>query len=874
MLHLVEVSGFEDRIPFLKKAHEKGIYIVSDIKSKSRFQQFLLKEQSLIQESSIIRASNFYCELVKKNLPEYQFISIPELQFLFKTFIQKTEKVSYANPSLYHNVLVILQSFLPFLSHPSGTETFEQWIQVSRQERWVSSYSLIKPFWKHLNEKKLIEESLSKYILIDQKLKPLSHPLYVDLGFSIDATEVGLLSSLGKHEEVYILCPPPLDQSIYPQSHQMYDLLKEKPHQFQSTIPKENTAQSVFQFSSMLEETRFITQQLRKDLSTHSPSDLAVVAPNMDSYWPTLKGYLEKEGVPVSKGTEHPLLSFPQIQQWLSLAHFYSGDISCNNIEYFAQIHQSPESFSKIQSQYYYADRTKDKPPTNSELDEINSSDLVEVDHFLKWIFNLWTSISKNSPNEKLDQKLQNIGQQLKNLPIKKILVSDALELLENLLISLHIPNPTHGVQFINVDAITSVQAQKIYIIGLDHQSCLMPSLSLFTEKEVKMILNDLGFYCHYLNPNQKEYEIINFIRSFEGSITLSYSETHLSGSPQHPSKTWLLESKNKDATSWKEEETVWSSIQKNQSPQPFETSLKQNFKWPKENKISLEKLSASRIKQYSDCPFIYLSENIFHLEDEPIRDHNLSPLHLGSLLHELFAGIKDGDIASPDDVTLWLQKVQSNYPLLEESIWSIYQDQLKKTAIRFIKKEEEFKKTLPQLNTLGTEIEFEGYWNLKDQRLSSQGDIFISGRIDRVDTNQNEILVIDYKSSLNKVYSAKSWIKKVDVQMPLYMQAIESNLLKEKKTADHEVFAACYVSAKNFKWKGFVSKSSEIKKISGITAVEENLKKETLQEINKKIGEYILKIQENEFQPHPIDQEICDQCSWRKLCRAPHLNL
>ena len=879
MLHLIEVSNFEDRIPFLKKAHQDGTYMVSDIKSKFQFQKFLLEKNSFVQESSVTRASDFYCELIKENFPQYQFISIPELQFLFKDFIQKTEKVPYANPSLYNNILIVLQSFLPFLSHPSGSETFEQWIKASQQKRWSSSYSLAKPFWNYLNEKKLIEESLSKYILIDQKLKKLSYPLYIDLGFSIDAAEVELLSSLGKHEEVYILCPPPLDPKIYPQSHQMYELLKEKPHQFQSTTPKEKTADSVFQFSSMLEEVRFITQQLRKDLTTCSPADLVVIAPDMDSYWPTLKGYLEKEGVPVSKGTEHPLLSFPQIQQWLSLIHFYSGDISYNNIEYFAQIHQSPKSFSKIQSQYYYADRIKDRPSTDDKSKERDSSELIEVDQFLKWIFNLWSSISKNSPNEKLDQKLQSLGQQLKNVSQEKILVSDALELLEHLLISknLHVSNPVHGVQFINVNAITSIRAKKVYIMGLDHQSCLMPSLSLFTEKEAQNILNDLGFYCHYLNPNQKEYEIINFIRSFEGSILLSYSETHLSGAPQHPSKTWLLASQNKKISSANKVKTVWDSIQKNQSSKIFEASLKQNFKWPKGDRVSLEKLSASRIKQYSDCPFIYLSKNIFHLEDEPLRDHSLSPMHLGSLLHELFASIKNGDIKTPEEVIPWLQKIQSNYPVLEESVWNVYKDQLTKLAARFIKKEEDFKKTLPHLKTLGTEIEFEGYWNLKDQKLSSDGDIFISGRIDRVDMNQDEYVVLDYKSSIKKTPTIRSWIEKVDVQMPLYIQAIESNLLKEKKISNADVSTACYVDSKSFEWKGFVSKFSEVKNIfkkRSHSIVENQMKQDAVSEINNKIGEYILKIQENEFQPQPLDQDTCDECSWRKLCRAPHLNL
>ena len=884
MLSIVEVSHFEDRIPFLK---QDGIYIVSDIKSKLQFQKFLLQENSFIQESSITRANDFYCELLKINFPEYRLISIPELQFLFKDFIRKEKNFPYVSPSLYNNILVSLQSFLPFLSHPLGSEAFEQWIQRPHQKRWISWYSWIKPFWEQLKEEKIIEHSLAKYVLIDQPLKKVHQKLYVDLSFSIDAVEQELLHSISQQQDVYILCPPPLNPEIYPQSHKIYKLLKEKNHQFTSLPQKEVTPikKEILKFPSMLEEIQFITQQLRKDLTQHSPSDLVVLAPDMESYWPILKSYLKKEGLPFSKGDQHSLLSYPQVQKWLSSIHFQAGNISYNNIEYVVRLQRPKESLSKIRSQYYYSDRRKDFDSSIKKEEQIHS-DLMDSDSFLKWIFDEWSQVSEKESHEQLNQKIQSIGNQLKNLfsQKKQILVSDGLELLEYLLTqsNLHVSseNPS-GISFMGVHSITSMTAQKIYIIGLDYHSCQAPSLSLFIEKEVHTILNDFGFYCHYLDPNRQEYEIINFLKFFKGKVSLSYSEAHFSGAPLHPSKSWLLENQlEKTPQPTFKDETAWTSIQKyrySPLPEKWKASFEQNFKWPQSEKIPLKKLSASRIKDYASCPFIYLSKNIYQLKDDPHRDQQLSNRDRGHLVHELLSETRKGQIKTSEDVLNWIQKVKSRYSVLDEKVWSLHQEEFVKIFKKFIQNEQRISEILPEIQTLGTELEFEGYWNLENKKLSSTGDIPINGRIDRVDHYKGEYLILDYKSSLNTVKTIKSWKKNIDIQMPLYTQAIEANLLTEHKTPQSHVVSSNYVSLKNFEWKGFTNKHSEIKKIvsSRSRSLADTKTKETvLESINQDIQDYIIKIQENEFQPTPHDNKICDQCTWRKLCRAPHLNL
>ena len=62
------------------------------------------------------------------------------------------------------------------------------------------------------------------------------------------------------------------------------------------------------------------------------------------------------------------------------------------------------------------------------------------------------------------------------------------------------------------------------------------------SEQEGRQILQDLGFHCLTLDPNQREYEIVHFLNSFNGPLSLSYSETSFDGKSLTPSRIWLLE--------------------------------------------------------------------------------------------------------------------------------------------------------------------------------------------------------------------------------------------------------------------------------------------------------------------------------------------
>ena len=908
MLKKIEISTFKDRIPYLKASSKKGLYIVSDIKSKIQFQNFFLQEDPHFQTDFIQRTSDFYCELFKANNTNYRIISPARLELLFKMYIKKTNDFWMKSIPCHQTILHSLHTFLPFFTHPEGTQSFESWMkQTSKRAGWIHWYEPTKKFWEELKKNKLIEKSLTKYLLTDQLLKNRNLPLTFDLSFSIDSVEAGLIDFLSASQDVTLLLPPALDNSLYSQSHYFYSLIEgSHPTAKKSNVIKQKKIHhpQTKKFQTMLEEVRFVTEQLNLSIKNGSqPAELAVLAPDIELYWPCLKSYLKKENIPIKKGSGVSLFSFPQIQKWLSILHFYAGKTSFENMTSLLHLNQKtldlsktkspphlnqePLDLSKMKSKYYYCDQDKDikdfRYPKENKPEKF-----LSADEFAEWISGFWKTIIQKHSNSKLNKYVHTILQQIQQPQnmFEKVNVEDWMEILEHELSQeeFHIPS-THnqGLELMSINAITSLRAKQVFIIGLSHDACCTSPNTFFSEREGKQILQDLGFHCLTADSYQKEYEVVHFLNSFKGSVFLSYSETNFDGKSLSPSRIWLIKNteNNPPINLDKPIRTTWNTLQKKPlekimqnfplcSAHQIKKIWNQEIPWPSDQKTKINSLSPSKIKDYATCPFIFLSKNLFHLKDISYQDIDLDAKDYGQMMHELFRQIKEDKIQSKQDVLCWLQSTKTKFHILNHEVWSLYSEQFIKKYFQFIEHEKNISQLLKDIKTTDTEWEFQVYWNLEKEELDeSQGDIPIKGRIDRIDHIQDEYLIIDYKSSLNNLVNIPHWEKKLDFQMPLYMGAL--SLMKNQEI----VSSALYLSYKDFKWKGFISKGSKFEKIvqSSRLVCDLDKKEVILKNINKSIQENILNLKKNIFKPKPFDRKTCTHCYWREICRAPHLN-
>lgn len=155
----------------------------------------------------------------------------------------------------------------------------------------------------------------------------------------------------------------------------------------------------------------------------------------------------------------------------------------------------------------------------------------------------------------------------------------------------------------------------------------------------------------------------------------------------------------------------------------------------------------------------------------------------------------------------------------------------------------------------------------------AAASDPLFNGVIDRVDQAGDEVVILDYKSSTATKKSASKWVEDDQVQLPIYIEAVEAGLTELSQV---KVRGAFYFDAKNFgREKGMrILGSNDLlpdKKSRSSDLKEEEWMKMS-QTLHERLQQLIQNIQTGIFSPAPKDVKDCMECQWRSLCRAPHL--
>ncbi|OGF46596.1 MAG: hypothetical protein A2536_09875 [Candidatus Firestonebacteria bacterium RIFOXYD2_FULL_39_29] len=183
--------------------------------------------------------------------------------------------------------------------------------------------------------------------------------------------------------------------------------------------------------------------------------------------------------------------------------------------------------------------------------------------------------------------------------------------------------------------------------------------------------------------------------------------------------------------------------------------------------------ISVTAIDRYLDCPFIFYLEKILGLEILLEPKFEIESAKIGTVLHNVMEGAFVTGI--------------KNHALLKEKITSSVETELKITALHEFWKEHIrkrvdtlLKRILKQEQIILEEypvvysVEKKGRFKLENIEAT------VKGRIDRVDCNDKEFIIIDYKSGSGaKTYFDKT-VKGESIQLPLYarMVALEGSRL------------------------------------------------------------------------------------------------
>jgi ATP-dependent helicase/DNAse subunit B len=320
-------------------------------------------------------------------------------------------------------------------------------------------------------------------------------------------------------------------------------------------------------------------------------------------------------------------------------------------------------------------------------------------------------------------------------------------------------------------------------------------------------------------------------------------------------------------------------------------------------------RVSASSLERYLDCPFVFAASRLLKLQDQPLLDLDLDHRTRGLFLHAILEEILKEEAAGEGVARAPAPRLEmdreaigdlvdrvrekNRFRLGEEGLWQAVRAQHIRLVERFLQMEREWRDRFPATETAGLETEFLCHWDIEKaepipvepNKSSSQDQsrpnpsrpsITFSGRLDRVDRDaKGRYVLFDYKASGAELRNWSSWLVNRDLQMPLYALLLESGLTA--LPAGPVVASNFYVVKDQDRRKGFHLKgesadlySLEDKHRNWMTDAQ---KQELFEQMRALIQETLKQILRGEFQATPRMVRLCENCTWRILCRAPHLS-
>ena len=901
MLKTIEISSLADKKKILQKFDPKNsLWISADIKSRSFILENLKVKKA--QENCVLRAQDFWRLLLEKTRPQWHIESQKALSLIYKEWAKNKKKEWQRQVETGVIISEIINTISHLLKHPQRDSLMQEWLNTRTGGPWQKWYRIAQEFYDYLRANNIIEQNWVDTHLLDTNLSdflPWKMVIF-DLGFNINPIEVQLIQQISQTKETVVLTPIKKNKQEWGLAHPMYNVFHKK-ITGPKTAPRPPDIK-VKKFAVELAEVKDITAEVKQKLKNHPAERIAVIAPNIENYWSCLKSHFTIENIPFQKTETARVVSFPSVQLWLAYMNIHLENIQPEYLETVFYDSQSQNKDKKLN----YSQKTsypsilsfKDLPkiPPIKQALRKDPEQTVSIKDFIDWAKKFQPNLKSPALTRKMKEILSDMTKSMNiHLPF-----SSWLQLLTSYFKETEIPlteEQPNGVKCLSFNALEWLSADFIYIAGLSEQNLKNQKPHFISSMEADLLNEDLGFFSKIEPIDNLEQSISYFIQKEYRKIVMSFSTTSFLGEPLNPSAIWLKKAVEQNSSSMNRPGPHrWGQISQKtkikdilalrkftpEQLNTIETSLnqdagKKNLQpfFTKNSKDFIKKLSASSLKDYAKCPFIFAAKNLFKLSDEPLKDVDISYKDKGNIMHELFHELKKENtqnINTKEIIKKIIDKrIKNTYPTILENEKSY----LLKKAYDFLENEKRLKTIFKDLEFQNGELKFTGYWSLTKAEPDKKEGLLITGSIDRVDKDKEGFFLIDYKRKLPVGAGIQGWEKQNNFQMALYIKAVEKGLTELPPESVHH---ALYVSyTENFKPAGFALKTEPSQELlnskRNSSLVEKEKKEELINQLNRKINDLILKMQAGEFSPQPFKETLCHDCQWRKLCRAPHLN-
>lgn len=897
MLEILRCSTSNDKLGMFNGIDaDRETWVVSDLMSKWHLQRELIQRRGVLEQTAVLRATELWQRFAFQLFPRTHVLSIELAQTLFWNWIEPMDLPWARSPQAVPVVLKQMQMWMSVFSDPNFEDVMGQWFRDNPESyvRWGHWFELCAEIWKRCQRENLLMVSWLPAMLLSQDLTRLTwtKPLTFDLGPQVSQVEGQLIKELSKIFPVRVLYPEAPWLGLMRNTLRPYELLLDQNEKFDTDWrPEVTEAMSFGRFSTQLAEVKDTVARIRRwlDAGVH-PHQIAVVAPDIEEYWPALQMYLEEEGIPAAKPIAAKLGGFLETAKWASSLRTAMSKISSGDLEVhlFAQTETPRLAFDEFRvlfsNVYDASDLSRAK-----QLFEAKSlpNTPLPATEFIAWALGQW---DPESDSARLMNLLQIFG---KEVPARlQLKPSEWLSYLEGLLARRECtlrPADDKGIWCVSLSSAEWLPVTHGIFLNLNEGALRTVDHSPVSDSEGQRVFTDTGFAVGTNDRQELEFEFLWFLKKQWQELRLCFSATDFQGSVLTPSRLWMwagFVSKQLKREAEAPLNTRWDEVQalgvekfgeQRNLPAERQENLLLSFQRDLNGSVNTwgrtvtDRLSASALERYWTCPFMFAAERKLKLSDDPLLDLDLDRRTRGNLLHGLVERLCEEPLKytwSDEELGALVDQVREQEKLMigDERLWPAVRAQHVRLGKQFLTFERSWRERFPKTKTIGREVAFEADW----------GGLKMSGRIDRVDQDaEGRYAVIDYKASSGGATNWKSWTKNQRIQLALYAFLIENAMTGFPKGP---VVAANYFVVKdNDRRKGFHLKDETAELYSAadrhMNFITEEDKGALFDQLQEMIGQAVEDIAEGQLNPAPKDFKKCNECSWRTLCRAPHLN-
>lgn len=601
------------------------------------------------------------------------------------------------------------------------------------------------------------------------------------------------------------------DPYLYPAYSFLGELAAENEYSHLTNIEK---MESFYSFTDPASETEWVVNQIKEHLKKgRAPESLGVILPAYPYYHRRLTELLEQENIPF----------FPAYSPLLSRFSYLKPDQISRLIPLMLEMPSTPlfEAASAL-----------------AQLEEFEK----------KWEFE-------------------------KNLVLNTVKDSEQLACWKQEELSrvhLETKPALNGVALLSLTEALAYDFDFLFIAGFSDHFYPQPveehpfySTEMLLDHHMREILEGPA-YRHGVEKNKLQ-QAINRTRV---RTCVSYPKILWDGKEQFPSRLY---------------ETDVKYVQmRAQSPLTFRPALDTSKKPPEFPQPRRSQFNISALEDYQKCPYQYYARHYLKLGPKETEDLDVPPDVRGSFVHRVMQKLLEENLNLYEESVeydLYLNQLiekakqiieeqklkdaflsQASEPIREffcERALSVIGEQLKE-EINLIR--EQKKKTIPRY----FEWPF-GKRNIPPLRIKKdQADVFVSGRIDRIDVNEDKktFSVIDYKTG--ELTTGAKLKQGESLQIPLYLMAVQKHLLKNYQPA-----AGLFIGFKDLaKKSGMIIQGGGEE---GVLKKNYHISPAEWEELQDNIGNRVVhiatQINKGNFAPNPQTASLCRFCDYRDIC-------